>query len=174
MRDISIWVYTSEDRPILSTRLVDDSGGISTGGDAQVGRVGVNCATRSVTNCRDSSWLTPRSKIRVIDDRSATDFDRSSWTPAIPASCSSIGVVISSSTSVEELPMAIVWISTRGGANSGKTSTDALRRSRKPRTITVAAANSTSQRNFRLEATIVRIISDQLPTQRPTPGWRPP
>ena len=44
----------------------------------------------------------------------------------MPLSCSSIGTVISSSTSLEELPSAIVWISTCGGANSGKTSTFAF------------------------------------------------
>ena len=75
----------------------------------------------------------------------------------MPCSCSSIGTVISSSTSFEELPSAIVWISTCGGANSGKTSTFAFGIWTTPKTIIAAAANSTSQRNRRLLETIQRI-----------------
>ena len=107
-------------------RLVADSGGIIHGGLAQVGRVGVTWAIRSCTSCRARISSVPRSKMSWIDESWATDFERSSSSPGSPLSCCSIGTVISSSTSVEELPRAIVWISTRGGANSGKTSTFAL------------------------------------------------
>src|SRR5918999_2254136 len=92
-----------------------------------------------------------------IDDRSATDLERISSSPSIPLSCSSSGIVISSSTSLEELPIATVWISTRGGANSGKTSTGALRVSATPNIISAAAAKTTSHRNRRLDPTIQRI-----------------
>src|SRR5918997_3939435 len=98
-----------------------------------------------------------------IDDRSATDLERISSSPSIPLSCSSSGIVISSSTSSEELPIATVCTSTRGGANSGKTSTCALRVSPMPKIISVAAANSTSHRNRRLDPTIQR-ISCNFPT----------
>ena len=80
-------------------RLVADSGGIMNGGLAQVGRVGVTCATRSVTSWRARSSSVPRLKMSRIDESCATDFERSSSRPSMPLSCSSIGTVISSSTS---------------------------------------------------------------------------
>src|SRR5919112_438579 len=92
-----------------------------------------------------------------ICERSITDLERISSSPGIPFSWSSSGMVISSSTCSEELPTAMVWISTCGGANSGKTSTSALRVSPMPKTISAAAANSTSHRNRRLDPTIQRI-----------------
>ena len=64
---------------------------------------------------------------------------------------------MNSSTSSEELPRAIVWISTRGGANSGKTSTFALGTWERPKAIAAAAPNSTSHRNRRLLETTQRI-----------------
>ena len=57
---------------------------------------------------------------------------------------------MNSSTSLEELPSAIVWISTRGGANSGKTSTFALGTCATPKAMIAAAAKMTSQRKRRL------------------------
>src|SRR5215210_7415394 len=66
-------------------------------------------------------------------------------------------IVISSSTCSEELPTAMVWISTRGGANSGKTSTSAFRVSPMPKIISAPAAKSTSHRNRKLDPTIQRI-----------------
>src|SRR5215213_4459453 len=92
-----------------------------------------------------------------ICERSITDLERISSSPGIPFSWFSSGVVISSSTCCEELPTAIVWISTIGGANSGKTSTSALRVSPMPKTMSAAAANSTNHRNRRLDPTIQRI-----------------
>ena len=138
-------------------RLVAESGGMIQGGLAQVGSVGATCATRSVTSWRARSSSVPRLKMIWIADSCETDFERSSSTPSIPWSCSSIGTVISSSTSVEELPSAIVWISTCGGANSGNTSTFAFGICVMPNTIIAAAANSTSHRNRRLLETIQRI-----------------
>ena len=49
--------------PIFMTRLVDDTGGIMTGGAAQVGMPRVAMATRSVTSCRAANSSAPRSKI---------------------------------------------------------------------------------------------------------------
>src|SRR5919112_4915435 len=92
-----------------------------------------------------------------ICERSETDLERISSSPGTPFSWFSSGVVISSSTCCEELPTAMVWISTRGGANSGKTSRSALRVSPMPKTMSAAAANSTNHRNRRLDPTIQRI-----------------
>src|SRR5918999_2128835 len=92
-----------------------------------------------------------------ICERSITDLERISSSPGIPLSWSSSGTVISSSTCFEELPTARVWISTIGGANSGKTSTSALRVSPMPKTISAAAAKITSHRNRKAAPTIQRI-----------------
>src|SRR5215203_7036342 len=92
-----------------------------------------------------------------ICERSITDLERISSSPGTPFSWSSSGIVISSSTCSEELPTATVWISTIGGANSGKTSTSALRVSPMPKIINAAAAKSTSHRNRKLDPTIQRI-----------------
>jgi hypothetical protein len=62
-------------------------------------------------------------KISTIDDSCGTDFDRITSTPGTPLSAFSSGTVTSCSTSAGESPRQIVWISTRGGANSGNTST---------------------------------------------------
>src|SRR5215211_2083916 len=92
-----------------------------------------------------------------ICERSITDLERISSSPGIPFSWFSSGTVISSSTCSEELPTATVWISTIGGANSGKTSTSALRVSPMPKTINAAAAKSISHRKRKLDPTIQRI-----------------
>src|ERR687894_1413460 len=97
-----------------------------------------------------------------ICERSVTDLERISSSPGIPLSWSSSGTVISSSTCSEELPTARVWISTIGGANSGKTSTSALRVSPMPKTISAAAAKITSHRNRKLDPTIQRISNPYL------------
>src|ERR671911_1428052 len=97
-----------------------------------------------------------------ICERSITDLERISSSPGIPFSWFSSGTVISSSTCSEELPTAMVWISTRGGANSGKTSTSALRVSPMPKTISAAAAKRTNHRNRKLDPTIQRISNPYL------------
>src|SRR5918992_3837871 len=101
-------------------------------------------------------------KMSWICDRSITDLERISTSPGIPLSWSSSGTVISSSTCSEELPTAMVWISTCGGANSGKTSTSALRVSPMPKTMSAAAAKSTNHRNRKLNPTIQRISNPYL------------
>src|SRR5262245_30536609 len=104
-------------------RAVDDKGGSINGGAAQVGNVGVAIARRSATTCRASMISVPGSKIKTIDDNCSTDLERMTASPGVPLKTSSNGTVTNCSTSVEESPRHGVWISTRGGANSGKTST---------------------------------------------------
>src|ERR671919_1699373 len=153
---------SSEVIPIFMTRLVDDRGGIIQGGLAQVGKLGEASDRRSCTNCRASYRSVSLLKMSWICERSETDLERISSSPGTPFSWFSSGVVISSSTCSEELPTAMVWISTRGGANSGKTSTSALRVSPTPKTISAAAAKSTSHRNRKLDPTIQRISNPYL------------
>src|SRR5918997_6490553 len=160
--DISSMLSSSEVIPIFMTRAVDENGGIRKGGLAQVGNRGDANARRSCTNCRDSYRSVSLLKMSWICERSATDLERISSSPGIPFSSSSRGTVISSSTCSEELPIAIVWISTCGGANSGKTSTSALRVSPMPKTISAAAAKITSHRNRKLDPTIQRISNPYL------------
>src|ERR687889_1124136 len=160
--DISLMFTSSEVIPIFMTRAVEDRGGIMKGGLAQVGRVGAAAVRRSCTNCRDSYRSTSLLKMSWICERSATDLERISSSPGIPFSWSSSGTVISSSTCSEELPIARVWISTCGGANSGKTSTSALRVSPIPKTISAPAAKITSHRNRKLDPTIQRISNPYL------------
>src|SRR5215208_1983169 len=150
---------SSDDSPIFMIRLVAERGGIMKGGLAHVGRVGVSCAMRSATSWRAVSSSVPRSKMSWIAESWATDFERSSSRPGRPLSCSSIGTVINSSTSSEELPSAIVWTSTRGGANSGNTSTFALGIWATPKAMIAVAPKSTSQRNRKLRETIQRITT---------------
>src|SRR5215210_5142858 len=138
-------------------RLVADRAGIMNGGLAQVGRVAVIWESRSATSWRARSSSVSREKNSWIEDSWATDLDRRSSSPSIPFSWFSIGTVINSSTSFEELPRAIVWISTRGGANSGNTSTLVSGICTKPMASVTAARNSTIQRNLRLVATMRRI-----------------
>src|SRR2546428_12395531 len=105
----------------------------------------------------------PSLKMRRIADRPVTDLERRMSSSGVPLSCSSIGRVISSSTSLAVMPMPSVWISTMGGANSGKTSTGMERRRSTPKYIIAAAAAITRNLNFRLDPTIQRIIAVDLP-----------
>src|SRR5919204_4608597 len=157
MFDSSVRSNLSDETPIFMIRLVDDSGGIMNGGLAQLGSVGVTCATRSCTSWRARSSSVPCLKISRIEESWATDLERMSRSPGRPLSCSSIGIVTSSSTSFEELPSATVWISTRGGANSGKTSTSVLGICAMPKAINATAPKTASQRKRRLLETIHRI-----------------
>src|SRR5918995_2207000 len=153
---------SSEVIPIFMTRLVEESGGIIQGGLAQVGRLGDASDRRSCTNCRASYRSVSLLKRSSICERSETDLERISSSPGTPFSWFSSGTVISSSTCSEELPTAMVWISTCGGANSGKTSTSALRVSPIPKTISATAAKITSHRNRKLDPTIQRISNPYL------------
>jgi hypothetical protein len=101
--------------------------------------------------------LVPFSKMSVIDDSWATDLDRIVSSPGRPLSDSSMGTVTRDSTSAVELPSAMVWISTCGGANSGKTSTFDSGILESEKAMNVAARKMTIQRKWRLRATIQRI-----------------
>ena len=159
---MSIIETLSEDIPIFMIRLVEESAGIMYGGLAHVGSVAVIWLTRSATSWRARSSSVPCSKTSRIEDSCATDLERIWDSPWMPLSCCSSGTVISCSTSLEELPRAMVWISTLGGANSGKTSTFVLGMSASPSARMPAATKTTSQRKFRLCVTIRRIGSPSL------------
>ena len=116
-------------------RLVEDNGGIMNGGAAHVGRVLVASAIRSLTSCRARISSAPDLKINRIDDNCATDFDRITSTSGTPFSAFSSGTETSCSTSADESPRQMVWISTRGGANSGNTSTGTSRRRARPNQV---------------------------------------
>src|SRR3981081_4936755 len=114
--------------PIFMIRLVEDNGGIMNGGAAHVGKLLVASAIRSLTSCRARIPSTPGLKINRIDDSCDTDFERITSMSGTPFSAFSSGTVTSCSTSADESPRQMVWISTRGGANSGNTSTGRLLR----------------------------------------------
>ncbi len=167
MRSISF-----ELSPIFMIRLVADAAGIIHGGLAHVGMCGRTCATRSWTSWRARVSSVPFSKMSRIEESCETDLERTSLRPGMPCRTSSIGTVTSSSTSAEELPSAIVWISTCGGANSGKTSTFALGTSKAPKTMSAVATKITSQRNRRLRETIQRISRPRTRARRRAPAAR--
>ena len=73
---MSISDTESEVIPMCITRRVADTGGIITGGAAQVGRVGVTMRTRSETSWRASRRSVPGLKSSWIDERCATDLER--------------------------------------------------------------------------------------------------
>src|SRR5437899_3922129 len=121
--DMSMSDHDLEESPIFMTRAVADTGWIMTGGAAQVGNVDVTVTTRSWTTCRAFRRSVPGLKMSSIDDSWETDFERMMSRPANPFSDCSSGTLTRLSTSAAVSPRHAVWISTRGGANSGKTST---------------------------------------------------
>ncbi len=147
------------DSPIFRTRLVADIGCSITGGAAQVGSVGVMLAMRSCTSWRASSRSVSCSNSSTICDSCSTDLERISEMPGTPLRDCSSGTVMSDSTSVGASPMATVWISTLGGANSGNTSTGASSIRCTPKKSRAAASATTMNRNFRLAPTIQRMVS---------------
>src|SRR5690349_12916064 len=155
--DISMSDLSSDVSPIFMTLLVDDSGCSITGGAAQVGSDGVTVAIRSETSWRAFSRSAPGVKISTIEDSCSTDLERISSSPSTPLRASSSGTVTSCSTSAAVRPMAMVWISTFGGANSGKTSTEAVLSWTPPNAIIATAMATTKARNFRLNPTIRRM-----------------
>ena len=129
--------------PIFMIRLVEDSGGIMNGGAAHVGRLLVASAIRSLTSCRARIPSTSDLKINMMDDNCATDFERITSMSGTPFSAFSSGTVTSCSTSADESPRQIVWISARGGANSGKTSTGTSRMRARPNQVRTTPKAST-------------------------------
>src|SRR6185436_9699312 len=86
------------------------------------------------------------------------DLDRSVLSRGVPFSAFSSGIVTRLSTSSVERPGASVWISTRGGANSGKTSSGVERTARIPARIkTSAAARTSTRRRSEVETSQVMI-----------------
>ncbi len=162
-RSIGSWVF--DDSPIFMTRLVDDSGCRMIGMPADCGRLEIPSFTRSCTRCRASMRSVPILNRTVTCERARTDEERITSTFGMPLSASSMGIVIISSTSAAVIPGPSVWISTFGGANSGKTSTGILRSSWLPKTSKAAASANRRNRNLRLEPTAQRNIN--LP---PDPG----
>ena len=161
--DMSIWSTVSELRPIFMTRLVADSGWSITGGAAQVGSDGVIWASRSATSWRASSSFVPGLNSSTTCESWMTDFERIVSRPSMPASDCSIGTVTSCSTSSADRPMQIVWISTFGGANSGKTSTGMACTWAAPKIIRAAASATTMKRKRMLIAMIRRIMTEVSP-----------
>ena len=173
--DMSMMSTVSERSPISIVRLVEESAGMIHGGLAQVGMFGSTSPTRSWTSCRARFSLVPFSNTSLIDDSCATDFDCSRARPGMPLRASSIGTVISDSTSDVELPSAIVWICTWGSENSGKASTLAPGTSDMPSAMIPSATNRTIQWYLRLRETIQRIMrSHRIPAgcRRRAPGGR--
>jgi hypothetical protein len=80
------------------------------------------------------------------DDRPSTDFERRVARPGTPLTTVSIGTVTRLSTSSVDRPGASVWISTIGGANSGKTSSGMSCPARSPSRTSRAAMARTSTR----------------------------
>src|SRR5882762_133360 len=155
----SIWDLSFVVTPIFITRLVDDTGGIMTGGAAQVGILCVAMATRSVTSCRAANSSAPRSKIAVTEDSCATELDRRISTPGTPLIAFSIGTVTCASTSAGDSPRQSVWTSTLAGANSGKTSIGISRSRWAPKKVRPRPNATTMKRKRRLFPTIQRIMT---------------
>jgi hypothetical protein len=154
----SIWDRVSDQTPILRMRLVDESGESITGGRAMVGRA--TRARRSWTSARASIRSVPDANKRTMDVRPSTERERSCVTPGRPPSEASIGVVTSASTSSLERPGASTWISTRGGANSGKASNEASDTTRVPSATRSRTRPTTTQRCARQRLTSARIVND--------------
>src|SRR2546427_1127 len=155
----SIWDLSFVVTPIFITRLVDDTGGIMTGGAAQVGIPCVAMATRSVTSCRAANSSAPRSRIAVTEDSCATELERRISTPGTPFIAFSIGTVTCASTSAGDSPRQRVWTSTLAGANSGKTSIGISRSRWAPKKVRPRPNATTMKRKCRLFPTIQRIMT---------------
>src|ERR1700710_2883741 len=149
--------------PIFITRLVVDTGGIMTGGAAQVGMPRVAMATRSVTSCRAVNSSAPRTKIAVTDDNCGTELDRRISTPGTPFIAFSIGTVTCSSTSAESSPRQSVCTSTLAGAHSGNTSIGMSFRRWAPKNMRPRPNATTIKRKRRLVPTIHLIMAWQPP-----------
>ena len=106
--DRSITDRVFDEIPIFIIRLVEDSGGNTTGGAAHLGIVGVTIAMRSSTICRARSRSVPRLNSNLTDDSWETDLERRTSRLGNPASACSIGTVTRLSTSTALSPRQIV------------------------------------------------------------------
>src|SRR6185295_16470043 len=116
------------------------------------------CVMRSWTNARARMMSVPGSKMSRMDDRPVTDCERMVLSHGTPCNSSSMGTVTSDSTSAADRPSDSVWISTYGGANSGKASTGTSRSRTNPPHSSAAATMSTTNLSFKLDSTIQRIM----------------
>src|SRR4029079_10392070 len=139
-------------------RLVAESGCSTHGMPAEVGRLGIAIATRSFTSWRASRLSVPRLKKSVIADSPGTVFERITSRFGVELSACSIGIVMSCSTSSVDMPRPSVCTSTKGGANSGKTSTGMFCTRVAPSAIMPTATATPMNRKCRLDLTIQRII----------------
>ena len=170
--DMSMADMSLEVSRTIMTRLVEDSGCMSTGAAETLGSARA-WVSRSETSWRARKRSVPGLKTIWIDERPGTDLDRIASTQATPFSRSaSMGEVMSCSTSAAESPRASVWISTCGGANSGKASTDMLGRLVSPRARIPAAAARTKSRNCRVQRTIALIMAVTPQAPQCCPGRR--
>jgi hypothetical protein len=91
--------------PIFITRLVAESGWSMTGGvSAEAGRLAVAITRRSCTSWRAWRRSVPRLNWSTICESPFTDLERMTSSSGVPMSTSSIGLVIRSSTSADDMP----------------------------------------------------------------------
>ena len=173
--DISMSEWFFDVMPICMARPVAETGASMTGGAAQVGRLGDTVAMRSCTSWRARIRSVPGLNSSSIEDSCGTDLDRMSSRPWMPFSPASSGTVTSCSTSEVDRPTQAVWMTTRGGANSGKTSTCICGSEVMPRIIRPAAAATIRYRNFRLEPMTarMRVHRARLAPEGASPPQRP-
>src|SRR5262245_42824670 len=96
----------------------------------------------------------PSWKMISTTERPWTDLERSTSSRGMPLTAYSMGSVTSCSISLGDRPGASVWMTTCGGANSGKTSRRARRAA-----LTPSSSNSTAR-----ASTTTRLWIDQLTT----------
>ena len=141
---ISVWDMVADVIPIFINRLSDDNGDNITGERALTGSWAAMVPSRSCTCWRAAMRSASPSRIKTTEDNPRTDLERMVFTPGTPASALSTGTLISDSTSGVDKPGASVWISTRGGANSGNTSSGMLRAPRAAASVPITAKASTT------------------------------
>src|SRR2546422_397414 len=90
--------------------------------------------------------LVPHVKTTITVDSPAEDLERTTSTPGVPLTAVSMRKVISVSTSSGERPGASVWITTCGGANSGRTSRVMFQTTKLPTTRTMTNATTVRRR----------------------------
>ena len=109
-------------------------------------------------------------RIRTTDDSPSTDFDRIVLSPIVPLSAFSSGTLIRLSTSSVDSPGASVWISIKGGANSGNTSSGAFRARWMPTIISTIDSASTSTRS-RSDVETIQFIMGRFAPVRVSGQW---
>ena len=108
--------------PMTSTMLAAEVSGTMVGERTPCGICAAIATRRSPTICRACRMSVPSRKIAVTTESPWIDSDRIDSRLPAPLTAASIGPVTSASTSSGESPGASVWMTTWGGANSGKTS----------------------------------------------------